>query len=199
MTYDPDIHRRRSIRLKDYDYSQAGAYFVTICTQNKECVFGDVVGGEMRLNDAGFMIAGWRNKIPTKFAQVETDQQIIMPNHFHGIISIVGAAPCRCPAIKGNRPSKNADNIINTNTRYKTGQPHGVAPTLGDVMDWFKTMTTNEYIAGVNQKGWSRFAGKLWQRNYYEHIIRNEVELNRIREYIINNLVNWETDENYKA
>ena len=196
MKYNPDIHHRRSIRLKDYDYSQAGAYFVTICTQNRECMFGDIVGGEMRLNDAGCMITRWWEKISTKFSTVETDVHIIMPNHFHGIISIVGAALCGCPSMKGNRPLKNKDNIIN-NTQ-NTGHPRGGAPTLCDVMDWFKTMTTNEYIAGVKQNGWARFNGKFWQRNYYEHIIRSEPELHKIREYIVNNPLNWETDENFK-
>ena len=76
-----------------------------------------------------------------------------------------------------------------------SGQPRGVAPTLGDIVNWFKTMTTNQYIRGVKQNGWLPFRGKLWQRNYYEHIIRNEEELNHIRHYIAENPLNWRTDE----
>ena len=75
------------------------------------------------------------------------------------------------------------------------GQPHGVAPTLGDIVNWFKTMTTNRYIRGVKQNRWSPFGGKLWQRNYYEHIIRNEEELNHVRQYVAENPLNWGTDE----
>jgi len=79
--------------------------------------------------------------------------------------------------------------------RGKSGQPHGIAPTLGGIVNWFKTMTTNQYIRGVKQNRWPAFAGRLWQRNYYEHIIRNEEELNHIRQYIADNPLNWRTDE----
>jgi len=162
--YDPNVHHRRSIRLGWYDYSQDGWYFVTMCGQNHACMFGNIVNDQMRLNKAGFMVRTWWRKVGGKFPSVRTDEYIIMPNHFHGIVNIVG-------------------------------QLRGVAPTLGDMVNWFKTMTTNQYIRGVKQNGWSPFAGKLWQRNYYEHIIRNEEELNHIRQYIAENPLNWRTDE----
>jgi len=105
-----------------------------------------------------------------------------MPNHFHGIVNIAGAGRC-------GRDSKLGQ------PHDKSGQPRGVAPTLGDIVNWFKTMTTNQYIRGVKQNGWLPFGGKLWQRNYYEHIIRSEEELNHIRQYIVDNPANWRTDE----
>src|SRR5512135_2910342 len=88
MKHDPDKHHRRSIRLKGYDYSQSGAYFVTICTQNRECLFGDIVDGKMRLNDAGRMIHRTWNDVPIKYPNIEIDEFIVMPNHVHGIIVI---------------------------------------------------------------------------------------------------------------
>jgi putative transposase len=207
MKYDPDIHHRRSIRLKDCDYSQAGAYFVTICTEDRECLFRDITG-EMKVNDAGRMIQKWWNESAAKFKNIELDESVIMPNHFHGIIVIVGAALCGRPGLGGHhglggRPGLGShpemDGQWKTGQQREIGQPHRVAPTVGDIIDWFKTMTTNEYIRNVRQNNWTPFPGKLWQRNYYEHIIRSEIELNKIREYIINNPLKWETDENYRT
>lgn len=159
-------------------------YFITICTQNRECLFGEITDGAMQVNFAGKMIQKWWSELIKKFKDIELDEFIIMPNHIHGIIliNIVGATLCGRPDLM--------------NEQYqKTGQPHRVAPTLGDIMDWFKTMTTNEYIVGVNMHGWPRFNGKLWQRNYYEHIIRNGDDLNTIREYIAMNPMRWAEDE----
>ena len=172
MKYDPDIHHRRSIRLKGYGYSQAGAYFVTICAQNRECLFGEILDGEMALNDAERMVEKWYRELENKFADIVCDQCAIMPNHIHFVIQTgVGADLRVCP-----------------DTGEHIGSP------LHTVIQWFKTMTTNEYIRGVKQNGWSTFPGKLWQRNYYEHIVRDENELNRIREYIVNNPMQWEMD-----
>ena len=103
MNYDPDKHHRRSIRMRGYDYSQEGVYFVTVCTQDRQCLFGEVVDGEIRLNDAGRIIERWWFELNHKFSTVETDKFVIMPNHFHGVVVIadvpVGAdlcvGPCR--------------------------------------------------------------------------------------------------------
>ena len=179
--YNPDIHHRRSVRLSGYDYSQGGWYFVTICVQDRMCLFGNIVNEQMRLNNAGLMIKNWWQKVDSKFPSVQTDKYVVMPNHFHGIINIVGAAPCGRP--------------IRDNNNNASGQPHSVAPALGDILNWFKTMTTNKYICRVKQNGWPPFPGRLWQRNYYEHIIRNEKDLNHIRQYIAENPINWQTDE----
>lgn len=198
--YDPEIPHRRSIRLRQYDYAQAGAYFVTICAQNRECLFGDVTDGEMRVNNAGLMIKKWWVELNRKFPNVETDEHIVMPNHFHGIITIVnvGADPCV-------RPDPNVcPNHASGQTR--SGQTRRSAPTetnrsgahtgapLPNAIQWFKTMTTNEYIRGVKTAKWPPFNGRFWQRNYYEHIIRDDDSLNHIREYIITNPAQWEFD-----
>ncbi len=184
--YDPNIHHRRSIRLPSYDYSQDGWYFVTICTQNPKYMFGEIVKDQMHLNNAGSMVKTWWQKVTNKFPSAQTDEYVVMPNHFHGIINIVGAAPCGRPNLGGHPDPDNTNN--------KLGQPYKVAPTLGDIVNWFKTMTTNRYIRGVKQNSWPRFSGKLWQRNYYEHIIRNEDELNHLHRYIADNPANWQID-----
>jgi len=189
-------HHRRSIRLSGYDYAQAGAYFVTICTQYRECLFGEIADGGLRLNEAGRIVEKWWAKLAEKFLSAEIDEFVVMPNHLHGIIVLVGAAPwgrpggdnVRVGAAPCGRPGE-----------MKTGYPHGGAPTLGDIVDWFKTMTTNNYIRGVKQRGWASFPRKLWQRNYYEHVIRNEDELHRIREYIQTNPLRWELDRENPA
>jgi putative transposase len=178
MKFNPDVHHRRSIRLRHYDYSQAGAYFVTVCTQNRECLFGEIVDRTMVLSDAGKMIQMVWDKLPIQYDGVDIDQFIVMPNHVHGILVLVGAGPRACPDLK-------------------TGRPQGVAPTISlpDVLHRFKTYTTTQYRIGVNQSQWSPFSGKLWQRNYYEHIIRVEEDLYKIREYIFNNPAGWDKDE----
>lgn len=191
MQYNPNIHQRRSLRLKGYDYSQAGAYFITICAQARECLFGEIIESEMRVNNAGRMVRQWWSESAMKFNNIELDESVIMPNHFHGIINIVGATLCGRAEHKTGQDTKGQPHNI--------GQPHRVAPTLGNIVEWFKTMTTNEYIRNVRQNNWPQFSGKLWQRNYYEHIIRNEDELNRTREYIANNPARWAEDEENPA
>ena len=123
MHYDPEQHHRRSIRLKGYDYSQAGAYFVTICAQGRACLFGEIMREEMHPSVAGRMVERWWLELNRKYPTVQTDEYRVMPNHFHSIVLITAADDA------------------------------GVAPTLGAVMDWFKTMTTNEYIRGVKTLG----------------------------------------------
>ncbi|GAM10690.1 putative protein [Geobacter sp. OR-1] len=184
MGYNPETDHRRSIRLRDYDYSGVGAYFVTICVHGRECLLGGIRDGEMSLNAAGQMVAAMWRELHNKFPTIELDTFVIMPNHFHGIIVFVGAPLCGCPDLDGSTSIK--------------GRPHRAAPTLGDAMDWFKTMTTNAYIRGVKECGWSPFPGRLWQRNYYERVIRDDAELAGIREYIRNNPANWADDEEYQ-
>ena len=202
MPYNSEIHQSHSIRLLKYDYSNSGAYFITICAQNRECLFGKIVAGNMILNEAGKMIQSVWNEMPQFYYGIEIDVFQIMPNHIHGIIIIknkfklfVGAGPRACPNINsGPRacPIGQPQNI--------TGQPQGVAPTgtamsLCDVVHRFKTLTTKRYVDGVKNNHWPLFNNKLWQRNYYEHIIRNEKSLNYIQEYILNNPYNWEQDK----
>ena len=186
--------RRKSIRLKEYDYSQPGAYFVTICTQNRLCLFGDVVNAEMVLNDPGRMVWQWWEELNNKFPNMETDAGMVMPNHFHGILMFHEPVGATLRGRPGGR--KETDDRVDSDEGHPhRGAPTIDAPTLGDVAGWFKTMTTNEYIRSVKEHGWPRFSGKLWQRDYYEHIVRDDDELNRSREYIIYNPANWDADE----
>jgi len=141
----------------------------------------------MLLNDAGRMIQSVWDKLPQNYQGVDVDAFVVMPNHIHGIIALtpaVGAGPRACP------PDPHACS--------EYGQPQGVAPTMSlpDVVHRFKSLTTTRYRHGVIQNGWRPFPGKLWQRNYYERIIRNEDELDHIRCYIRDNPIQWETDEN---
>ena len=183
MTYDPARHHRRSIRLPAYDYTQPGAYFVTICSQNRECLFGDVINGEMILNQRGEVVERTWRELAECYPGVEVDAFVVMPNHVHGIIVLVGANPL------GVGP-------VGAGPRACPGRPQGVAPTMSlpDVVHRFKSLTTTRYRTGVLQDGWQPFPGRLWQRNYYEHVIRDEEELNRIQQYIIDNPGRWEDD-----
>jgi len=186
MPYDANNKHRRSIRLPDYDYSTPGAYFVTICTQNSMCAFGEIVNEEMQQAPAGEMVRYWWGEIPNKYLNVEIDDTfVIMPNHIHGTIIIrnVGADRCVCPSNEN----------VSTNKSKKPGEHIG--SPLQQVIQWYKTMTTNAYIHGVKESGWPPFEGKLWQRNYYEHVIRNDRELQRVREYIMLNPIRWALDK----
>jgi REP element-mobilizing transposase RayT len=184
MKYNPDIHHRRSIRLQAFDYSQAGAYFVTICTQGRKCLFGEIANKEMALNNAGHMVAFVWGQLPVRFDHVDLDAFVVMPNHIHTIFMLQRIHP-----ISGRQ-------VNQTHCGDESGvRPKGSLPgTVGRIVQAFKSITTHEYIIGVKQHGWPPFPGKLWQKNYYEHIIRNENELNQIREYITNNPMKWACD-----
>jgi REP element-mobilizing transposase RayT len=192
MKYEPDKHHRCSIRLKGYDYSEAGAYFVTICIKGRECLFGEVVDGEMRLNDAGQMIRDVWDGLSDRYSGIETDEFVVMPNHVHGIIVIVGAPLVGALENRaGTRPAPTRET--------KTVQSYRPAPTLGDIVGTFKSITTHRYAGCIRQKNWTPFYDRFWQRNYYEHIIRGEGEMNRVREYIIENPTKWADDEDNPA
>jgi putative transposase len=214
VTYNPAIHHRRSIRLKGYDYTQCGAYFITIVTQGRECLFGRVINGNMQLNDAGQMVARWWEELANKYPHIIPDAAIVMPNHFHGII-VITDGPIDDDGDVGAdlrvRPCTDADHDQGTHTDVPlrvrpntyahdkmgahTGAPlRSTDAGVSQIVQWFKTMTTNEYIRGVKTLGWTPFPGKLWQRNYYEHIIRDENAHHRIRHYIINNPAQWNAD-----
>lgn len=204
--YNPGIYHRRSIRLKGYDYSQAGLYFITICCQDRICRFGHVKNGEIILNDAGKLIeTEWLN-LKTRFSGIKLHDYVVMPNHFHAILEIVGATLVVAPNdddaqnVSGTHNDDDSKNVSGTQNDgdLQKGQPQGIAPTdtvknktIGDMMDAFKSITTVEYIRGVKTFGWRPFDSKLWQRNYHEHIIRNEQSYRIISEYIINNPVKW--------
>ncbi len=282
MKYNPNIHHRRSIRLQGYDYSQEGLYFITICTQNKLCLFGKIEDGNMQLNVAGNMIRQQWLGLVHRFNKIKLHEFVVMPNHFHGIIELVGVPLVgtqnddnphfanqpeteqsqmgQLPIIgqqnvgvplvgtpnddnphfveqpqtpqpqtpqsqtrqsqtgqlsivlgqpQGIAPTTNIQNAKNrpkierpqteqsqTGQLSIMGQPQGIAPTVtvGDVVGAFKSLSANEYIKNVKQNNWQPFNKKLWQRNYYEHIIRNEKSYQCISEYIINNAKKWADD-----
>jgi REP element-mobilizing transposase RayT len=189
VSYNPARHRRRSIRLAGFDYASSGWYFVTLCVQHRLCLFGEVNDDAVRLTDAGRMVEDWWHRLPTRFPAVRLDAFVVMPNHVHGIVGItnnpitdnptVGADPCvRPPSERGTIPDQGA---------------HVGAP-LPQIIQWWKTMTTNAYIRGVRAEGWVPFDGRLWQRNYWERVVRDERELDLARRYIAENPLRWHLD-----
>ncbi len=198
MVYKPDTHHRRSIRLKGYDYSQAGAYFITIVTQGRVCLFGDVIDGEMLLNDAGKMVRRVWDGIPDRFPSVEMDAFVVMPNHVHGVIFIHQPhTPSVGASLVGALTT--GDVLTTGDARNDTKATTGVSPALGDVVGAYKSLTTLDYGKGVRETDWPPFHKRLWQRDYYERIIRNESETALAREYIANNPMKWELDRENPA
>ncbi len=191
MKYNPHIHHRRSIRLKGYDYSQAGLYFITICVQDRKCVFGKIANDEMILNDFGIIANDQWAKLAARFTNFELDVFQIMPNHMHGIILLtetVGAG--LAPAQNEKGPQVFAP----PNAQNEKG-PQGIAPTpiktVGDMVGAYKSLVANECLTQFKIRRPNEMMGKLWQRDYYEHIIRDEQSYQRISAYIINNPKNW--------
>ena len=161
--------KRKQIRAKGYDYARQGAYFVTICTQNRQPLFGEIVweksvGATLRgrPNRPDQMLEKWLFEIENKFSSVKIDEYVIMPDHIHVIFVLTG------------------DHI---------GSP------LQDVVDWYKTMTTNEYIRCVKEGLYEPYKDGFWQRGYFDHIIRNHSDLYEIRKYIIKNPLSWYYDQ----
>ncbi len=194
--YNPDKHHRRSIRLRGYDYTQSGAYFVTIVTQDRELLFGDVVDGEMVLSAYGRVAVTMWQCIPRHFSQVELDEWVVMPNHIHGIIVIVDVTRATGDAFPAKRSGElgAAHGEIAIASLVPDGEciaPTGGPPSgsLGAVVGNFKSVVTRR----VNRM--RKTSGvRVWQRNYYERIIRNERELNTIRRYIHDNPAHWCND-----
>ncbi len=177
MTRPPDRPRRRSLRLRGYDYTQAGAYFVTLCTRDRACLFGEIVDGEVSHNDAGRIVQSEWEALPDRFSGIDVDAFIVMPNHVHGILWInpVGARFIAPRFVAPHDVDAGVPGAMNR------------APTLGEIIRAFKAVATRR----LRQTGVSEFA---WQRNYYEHIIRDEASLHGIREYIANNPLQWALD-----
>jgi putative transposase len=174
MKYNPEKHHRRSIRLKGYDYTQAGMYFVTICIWQRECLLGNVVGTDLpissnndndinqptpmytELSRYGQVVQYNWNILAKKFSNVQLDEFVIMPNHIHGIIQLKAS---------GEKP-------------------------LSEIIQSFKTSSARRINQLRDSKG-----TPVWQRDYYEHIIRNEEALQKIRTYILNNPLSWQQDQ----
>ena len=180
--------RRRPLRLKRYDYALAGAYFVTIVVQNRSCLFGEVVGEEMRLNDAGKLARREWETLPYRFPGIDIDVFVIMPNHLHGI-AVIGQS-----AMAPTWGAASRDGVTETVATPSKKTATRSFPTLGDVVGAYKSLTTVKYVLGVNTLAWPRFSDRLWQRNYYEHVIRHDESLREIRQYILNNPARWALD-----
>lgn len=188
MKYDPTKHHRRSIRLKGYDYHNAVAYFVTICTKNRACVLADPVIDGI-INVVWQALSSW-------FPTIELDEFVIMPNHIHFIIWIIDRT-VKTPLAGAPDMGKQDDG------RLDGGKPHpykipmptktNLMPALGDVVGTFKSLVFKVYLDWIEANDPTRRA-KFWQGNYYEHIIRNDIELNAIRQYIIDNPLHWNKD-----
>jgi putative transposase len=165
------LPNRQSIRLPDYDYSQNGAYFITICTWNQKSMFGDIAGCEMCLNETGVIVSRQWNMLPERNTHVLIDEWIVMPNHLHGIVILTDA-------------------IRNTQGSDENNVMPKIRKGIGRIIGAFKTASTNainEYFNGTTRK--------IWQRNYYERIIRNEKEHENIRCYILENPARWAVDK----
>jgi len=191
MTYDPKKHHRRSIRLRGHDYAGGGGYFITICAQDKKCLFGYVVEGEMILNEAGQTIQRVWEDLPHRFPTVVLDVFQLMPNHFHGILVIPGAGLEQALALATGAPIiQPGPKVTGTAGQGTAGQ--GTAsrtPTMGGVVGAFKSIATiedNRFQACVGRR--------LLQENFYEHIIRSVDSLEKIRAYIRQKPVRWFED-----
>jgi len=167
--------RRRSVRLKGYDYSGTGAYFVTVCTNRKKCILGEVIDEKIVPTTIGGIAKNCWEEIPKHFLNVELDEFVVMPNHVHGIIQIINVGATHASPLQKHHSNSN---------------PRGPGPrTIGSIVGSFKSATTR-CANGIGLG--NRFS--IWQRNYYEHIIRDEDELNQVKEYIIQNPLKWQFD-----
>lgn len=198
--YNPQIHHRRSIRLKGYDYTQLGAYFVTICTHGHGCLFGDVVEGKMLLNPFGQVAAAYWERIPRHFPCVELGTWVVMPNHIHGIIIITGDAgggeASPITSVDLEDVTGFASNLSMSDGRDASPlRPAGaLSDSLGAVVGNFKSITTRR----INKMRHT-FDVQVWQRNYWEHIIRTPESHAKIEDYIANNPACWQDDQLHLA
>jgi REP element-mobilizing transposase RayT len=200
--------------MKGYDYTLSGAYFVTIYVEGGKCLLGDVAADEMRLNAAGEAVLNCWNALQQRFDRAVVDASIVMPNHFHGIIFLSGddggeagtGYSTKRAATRAATRAAPTVGAVGAVVAVGTGDDCGVevgkkytgdgaVPSLGTVVGVFKSMTTNEYIRGVRDHGWPAFERRLWQRNYWERIIRNERELEAIQRYIWLNPAIWKKDK----
>ncbi|MDX2213724.1 MAG: transposase [Oculatellaceae cyanobacterium bins.114] len=243
MKYNPDKHHRRSIRLKGHDYTSPGAYFITLCVHQRECLFGEIVNGEMQLNEFGKLVDAHWQRLPSHFPNLKLDMFVVMPNHLHGIL-VITEPPCRGAALDHSsstltenlnsnatpqpnrspnsgvafgqgRSHKLKDKLPNAAPQPKRSPNPGVAfgqgrshklkdklpnaaplpprltkGSIGAIVLNFKSITTRR----INQMRQIRGV-PLWQRDYYDRIIRDEKALKFIRQYIQNNPLLWEQDQ----
>ncbi len=187
---------RKCMRLRGYDYSREGLYFITIMVQKRLHLFGEIKNGQMILNHAGEMVHEWYYEIENKFPDKRCHAMVVMPNHFHCIIENT-----KCDAHDEwdahvdscfETPNNNHNDPHCGEKYNKQNQIYNAG--IERAMDWFKTMTTNAYIRGVKNENWRRFDRKLWQRSCHDRIIRNEEAYQNISKYIFNNPASWQED-----
>ena len=185
----PVTHQRRPTRLPHFNYTEHGAYFVTICTRNRVCLFGEVVDGEIQLNNIGEVAHAMWEQIPTHFPQVETDAWVVMPNHVHGVIFIAGSDTAVSPK-EGATTSVGMSPAVGATHASPLQRPSGPPKcSLGAIVGSYKSAVSRR----VNELRRSRGA-PVWQRNYYDHVIRDAAALNHIRQYIAENPARWAED-----
>ena len=171
------LPQRKNLRYSGYDYRKAGAYFVTICIEDGLALLGRAVGETITCSEAGTMVMEVWQSIPDAFSNVTLDQFVVMPNHLHFVIWLRGEPL----AGRASTPSRQDDVVEKP-------------PALPDVMQWFKSLTTAKYREGVYQRNWPAYPGRLWQRSYYEHVVRSDAALFAIRQYIQANPKRWHLD-----
>ena len=181
-----DTYRTDSNRLNYYDYSLCGAYFLTLCCKDRESLFGEINEDRMDLNDLGKIVQNCWLQIPDHFSQCMLGEFVIMPNHLHGIIVIrdqVNPSPkCKIDRVETKHFLSQLESIHRK-------KPNGTSQTIGSIIRGFKIGVTKYARNKTN-------VYSVWQPNYYDRIIRNEDELNRIRAYILQNPCNWNKDQN---
>ncbi|NCR55323.1 MAG: transposase [Microcystis aeruginosa L211-07] len=192
MTFDPEKHHRRSIRLRNYDYSQPGAYFVTICTYQKQSWFGEIKNGQMYLNQLGKIVADEWLKTCKIRPNFQLDEWVIMPNHFHGIVIINDYSGDDQSLGAGNRPLDLGAGNRPLDLGARDAPLQQKPNSLSSCIAGFKSAVTKR-INLLRQNTDT----PIWQRNYYESILRDEKYLAVVREYIINNPKNWPNDRDY--
>lgn len=200
MPYNHNFHNRNSIRMQGYDYSQPGAYFITICTHHKECLFGEINSGKMKLSTLGEIAYYQWIQLPYRFATIKLDTFVIMPNHLHGIIIInetqhpISRRGEAGENRHGSSPKIQISPASPSNTNdysLDVSKPGGtISGSIGAIIQNFKSLTTRKINILLRSRN-----KPIWQRNYYEHIIRGETDYERIVEYIENNPISWVDDE----
>ena len=203
-----NLPQRRSMRLRDYDYSQPGAYFVSICVQHRKCLFGTIIDGKMQLNKIGQIVVECWNHIPQHFPSVELVDYVIMPNHMHGIIAWnitdtgTPYAPESAPNRRGKITPPTSTSESAPNRRGEVTSPalasesapnrrgKVTSPALGKIMAYFKYQSTKR----INQY-YNRAPTRIWQRNYHDHVIRDDKDLQRLHQYIQENPMKWSLDQ----
>ena len=185
------LPHRRSLRLKTHNYAEIGAYFVTVVVEGRSCLLADLEADDVRLTEIGQMAAEEWRALECRFPGVRLDTFVVMPNHLHAVVwleSVTVGAPF--VGALGERAT----------TRVGERATTRVAPTtLGAVVGAYKSLTTCRYLGGIARHGWPRLSRRLWQRNYYDHVIRDETDLGRIRQYIQENPLRWSDDEDNPA